>query len=99
MQSGEFGRGCVVPTVQKALVAPAVEDNGDFATFEMPAAAVKPFATLTTPTEPRNPRMDAEVHKQPAYIHVRTKVENDQFMTQRPADIFRSTGERRVSRH
>ena len=69
-EDGELGRFCVVPTVQQALVVPAIAENGAFATFKVPKNRATAFGALE-PTK----------RGRPAYVHIRTQVkENDQLV-------------------
>ncbi|MGH9719631.1 MAG: hypothetical protein ACRD8O_05425, partial [Bryobacteraceae bacterium] len=67
-----FGRLAVVPVVQQALVERAML-NGQPLTYSVPAGKASGFATYTTEAPTRD---DFEIHRFPAYVHARTKVEN-----------------------
>jgi hypothetical protein len=76
VQSSEFGRLAVVPAVRTALVE-AAEANGVPLTYRVPKGTANGFATYSTPTPMRNGR---EVHRTPAYVHARTKVDGSNFV-------------------
>jgi hypothetical protein len=79
VEDSEFGGIAVVPVVQKALVVPAML-NGAPVTYPVLARANnKRFATYETPFVNLSPT-GPEIHRFPAYVHARTKVENGAFI-------------------
>lgn len=67
----------VVPIAKPSLVEPAFAD-GQPATFKVPENGTGSFATHVTPFGflPDN----TEIHRYPAYVHARTRVEDGQFI-------------------
>ena len=59
------------------MLVPATR-NGAFVTYKMPKSGNSGFATLEIPAG-KKPGLDAEIHRYPAYVHARTRVEGGQL--------------------
>lgn len=70
------GTFAVTPTPRPRLVEPAMVD-GNPLTFDVPEERAQGFATYVTPFD-RLPN-NIEVHRYPAYVHARTRVEDGQL--------------------
>jgi hypothetical protein len=75
-EDSDFGRLAVIPVVQQSLVRPAMVD-GKPITFTVPAGKAMGFATYATPAPTRGA---VEIHRFPAYVHARTKVDKGRFI-------------------
>ncbi len=71
------GRYVVVPRPKERLVEPAMLDDKPL-TFDVPAGGTSSFATHMTAFT--NLPTGEEIHRFPAYVHARTRVEDDRFI-------------------